>query len=300
MPRAMKTLKKPIFQNTGEQLTLFQEDSHASHTVLQDCKKAPKMNAIYGPKCVEEFEKFNHLGSWAKTFTGLLVGMEGWSSRRCKLIWKLKGTKYNRIYFQLQVLGRRTKETGSGLLPTVQAQGLKECENRRSVQIDLDLLPTPRAADVEGGRVKDVQHKDGKFFRENQKGERWGVKLRDVAESGMLPTPQARDWKYPDKPGSANLERKLQKGWTIDLNSYVGMFSTPTSNDAKNATLPESQKKRNGLPGALMRADSSSETGRTSQLNPRFVMEMMSFPPGWTELPFLIGETNPLKPVGTQ
>jgi hypothetical protein len=30
-----------------------------------------------------------------------------------------------------------------------------------------------------------------------------------------------------------------------------------------------------------------------SQLNPLFVLEMMGFPPDWTELPFLNGETNP-------
>ena len=32
--------------------------------------------------------------------------------------------------------------------------------------------------------------------------------------------------------------------------------------------------------------------GKTSQLNPQFVAEMMGFPPNWTELPFLSGETK--------
>jgi hypothetical protein len=35
--------------------------------------------------------------------------------------------------------------------------------------------------------------------------------------------------------------------------------------------------------------------GKTSQLNPLFVLEMMGFPPNWTELPFLNGETNQSK-----
>jgi len=39
--------------------------------------------------------------------------------------------------------------------------------------------------------------------------------------------------------------------------------------------------------------------GTSSQLNPRFVMEMMGFPPNWTELPFLNGETNQSKPEVT-
>ena len=55
------------------------------------------------------------------------------------------------------------------------------------------MYPTPTASDIEGGAAKDVQIKDGHFFRENKKGERWGVKLRDAME--MYPTPTARDYK---------------------------------------------------------------------------------------------------------
>ena len=55
------------------------------------------------------------------------------------------------------------------------------------------MYPTPTASDIEGGVAKDVQMKDGHFFRENKKGERWGVKLRDAIT--LLPTPTARDYK---------------------------------------------------------------------------------------------------------
>ena len=51
------------------------------------------------------------------------------------------------------------------------------------------MLPTLTASDGEGGVAKDVQHKNGSFFRENQKGERWGVKLSDAVS--ILPTPRA-------------------------------------------------------------------------------------------------------------
>ena len=42
------------------------------------------------------------------------------------------------------------------------------------------MLPTPTASDVEGGVAKDVQYKNGSFFRKNKQGVRWGVKLRDA------------------------------------------------------------------------------------------------------------------------
>jgi hypothetical protein len=41
-------------------------------------------------------------------------------------------------------------------------------------------------------------------------------------------------------------------------------------------------------------------TGKTSQLSPQFVLEMMGFPTDWTELPFLSGETNQSKLEETQ
>ncbi len=40
-------------------------------------------------------------------------------------------------------------------------------------------------------------------------------------------------------------------------------------------------------------------TGQSSQLNPRFVAEMMGFPPNWTELPFLNGEQTQSKVMET-
>jgi hypothetical protein len=72
-----------------------------------------------------------------------------------------------------------------------------------------------------------------------------------------------------------------------------GMLPTPTSQDGQNSMLPISQKGRHTVIGFLMR------TGQTSQLNPRFVAEMMGFPPDWTELPFLNGETKVSKDMAT-
>ena len=43
-----------------------------------------------------------------------------------------------------------------------------------------EFLPTPTASDIEGGVAKDVQYKNGSFFRVNKEGVRWGVKLRDA------------------------------------------------------------------------------------------------------------------------
>ena len=206
------TSKSSTAPNIAEQLTLFREASPASHTAQQESDLERMTNATCGPKCLELFGKLNRNGLWAKTFAGLLVGQTGWFSKKCALIWKLRGTKSNRSYFLLQALVHPTLDTESGLLPTP-VKG-----NARS-----------GATSIENGRMK----------------------------------------------------RKLAQGWTIELHDLarLGLLPTPTKQDAKNSTLPPSQKNRDSIPGSLL------TNGYTGQLNPLFVEEMMGFPIGWTELP---------------
>ena len=105
------------------------------------------------------------------------------------------------------------------------------------------LLPTPRTTDVGRGTEKDVKFENGTYFRENKKGVRFGVNITDVIASELLPT--------------------------------------PTANDGKNATLPESQKERISLVAEVMKYKTD---GQTSQLNPLFVSDMMGFPIMWCDI----------------
>jgi hypothetical protein len=189
------------------------------------------------------------------------VLMADWYSNKCALTWKMKGTKYNRLLFQLVPKTLRTEETDAGSLlptPTLNNENGRREDFSPSLLMVAKMLPTPRTADAEGGCVNNVQMENGNYFRTNKEGVRWGVKLRDVVESGMLPTPTASD-QYSGTPLlSENYPRET------DLKHYV-----------------------------------SQQIGKTSQLNPRFVAEMMGFPPNWTELPFQNGEQNQLKDMGT-
>jgi len=195
----METSKNSTRQLTLDELISLQEGSPASPTPSQDYKEAMKTSATCGQRCCALFENAPRATSWAKTFSALLVGMEGWSSRRCALTWKLKGTPYNRMYFQLQASTLPIEDTEFGLLltPTTREEVMdKDKFKKRMEKYDngttvpnlatqvVGMLPTPRTVDVEGGAVSNVKN-DGKgWYRENAKGERWGVKLRDVAELG--------------------------------------------------------------------------------------------------------------------
>ena len=214
----METLPNQISLNLEIQSTSSPEASLVSRIAQRAKEKAKTMPVTFGPKCFELFEKSDRATSWGKMFMDSLLGTADLFSTRCVLTWKLKVTPYGRLLFQLQPSARRTEETGSG------------------------LLPTPRTADIEGGCANNVQIENGSYFRTNANGVRWGVKLRDVVESGLLPTPRAFCYK----------DSAVDRG----------------------------------------KGNLGEVTGTGSRLNPRFVAEMMGFPPNWTELPFLNGETK--------
>ena len=215
----METLQKLTLVDGMEQWTLFPEGSPANPTAKQENDLAKRMNATCGPKCLEQFARFPRVGLWAKTFAGLLIGTTDWYSTKCRLTWKLKGTKSNRIYFQLAVSTLRTEETASGLLPTVKT--------------------------FDATKQRDLDENGQNVSRTT--GQKYGVHLTQMAVSGLLPTPSASD--HPGK----NTGRRNQ----------------------------------DSIPKRIREAG-----GQTSQLNPRFVAEMMGFPPNWTELPFQSGETK--------
>jgi hypothetical protein len=180
------TSQKQTSLFTEEQLTSSQEASHANHIHQQESGSEKKMNAICGPACLEQYEKFSHIGLWAKTFSALLIGMEGWYSKRCKLTWKLKGTKYNRMYFQLRPLTLHTEGIGFGLL----------------------LLKTPTKMDgeVSSGKANPVSGNSGTLAQEIMSGY-----APTMIKLGMLPTPSARDWKGEGGNG-ADLNRTIGTG----------------------------------------------------------------------------------------
>ena len=216
----METSKSSTRQLTLDELISSQEDFPANPTHSQESEWARKTNATCGPKCVESFGKFSRVGSWAKTFAALLVGMEGWSSTRCKLTWKLKGTKSHRMYFQLQPSVRPTAGIESGLLltPTTREEVMdQEKFKARMEKYDngttvpnlatqvVGMLPTPTAFDYNTPRSQEAWDK-----AKEKHGDALQNPLKQMAAFGMLPTPIAGDWKGQRRVGrdGLNVERE--------------------------------------------------------------------------------------------
>jgi hypothetical protein len=278
--QAMATSQKQTSLFGEEELTSLQGDFLANPTQPPANASEKRMNATSGQKCLEQFERFNHVGLWAKTFAGLLIGTGEWYSTRCKLTWKLKGTKYSRFWFQLVAKTLPTEGKEFGLLPTVTTKN------------------------VTGGAVQ-VNEK-GK--RQNKGGTEFSAQLHDLAKSGLLPTPTASDATtgsiigqndqfVTTKNGTPRKVNQNGQNGSVGLGRFavMGMLPTPKAQEARgNASNDRGKFNLTDKIAEIYRPD-----GKTSQLNPRFVAEMMGFPPNWTELPFQSGETNPLKPTET-
>ena len=110
---------------------------------------------------------------------------------------------------------------------------------------------------------------------------------------GMLPTPTARDYRNGSRMGSVRMNRKIEKGYTVELNDMAvnGILPTPTASDKNTGTTKD---RKDGISRmSNLNHNIAHLYGKTSQLNPRFVAEMMGFPVDWTVLPFLNGGKNP-------
>jgi hypothetical protein len=246
----METSKKQTLLFTEDKSTSSQADSLANHTQQQANDLERKMTATSGLKCLEQLERFNHVGLWAKTFVALLIGMTDWYSKRCRLTWKMKGTKSNRLYFLLQASTLRTEEIECGLL----------------------LTPTSVMTDERPEKMRERVARNG-----YKNGTKYGSLLSQVKYGGMLPTPVASDVE-----GGVSDPRQIKNKGT----RWVRVSDN---------TSTEFGAKLRDVAQMLPNTD-----GKTSQLNPLFVEEMMGFPESWTLSPFLNGEENLSKPTETQ
>jgi hypothetical protein len=133
--------------------------------------------------------------------------------------------------------------------------------------------------------------------RAEKNGYKNGTKYNSLTSQivfGMLPTPNTMD-SLPPKEGEAmeriaNGARKGRKS-PSNLREYVNpksweayMLPTPIAQESDKITGKENQDS--------LTKRARLETGKTSQLSPLFVEEMMGFPKNWTASPFQSGEEN--------
>ena len=233
-----------------------QEDSPANLSPSLAEERERTITATSGHRCFERYGRYTPLGSLVKT----LMESRRWWSPAKSLIWdaqtifskrityterkadspstksvqtsKPKDIPSNRLLFQLVPSEHHTEETEFGLLPTVQTQGLKQCNKKGKTEfVPLDLLPTPNAMDI--------AHKDMEINERGRRNPKKGktdhsLGLEDMAVAQLLPTPTALD------KGGGRINKSLSPNAaerpTLALAARKGLLPTPCSIEATKFT----------------------------------------------------------------
>ena len=247
-----------------------QEDSPANLSPSLAEERERTITATSGHRCFERYGRYTPLGSLVKT---LLASRRWWSPAK-SLRWdaqtifskrityterkadspstksvqtsKPKDIPSNRLLFQLVPSEHRTEETESGLLPTVQTQGLKQCNKKGKTEfVPLDLLPTPNAMDI--------AHKDMEINERGRRNPKRGktdhsLGLEDMAVAKLLPTPcsiEATKFTKTINPNS-------QMGQGLTALAVNGLLPTPTAMEVKHSNRVKGLKEQ-GVKGMYSR-----------------------------------------------
>ena len=293
MQKVIRILQLRIFGDEGDGSTSSQEVSHASPFPLPAGERAQRTAVTSGLTCSVPFTRSGPVGLLVRT----LVASSRWYSPARRLTWDVSPLCSERISLYT-VSGRNTSSRPSAVILSVKDIPSSRCLFRlvpsvpRTEGTVSGLLPTPIASDF---KVRGPGSQ--------QKG------LPEIIREMLLPTPTATEihhwqrverWKRQGRTSMHETEdgEKNPNGLT-DFLDFHGLLPTPTARDWKGAPTLENFERKGKNPRQGSLPDFFAQTGRSFQLNPLFVAEMMGFPVNWTVLPFLPGGNSPSRDTGT-
>ena len=282
MQKVIRILQLRIFGDEGDGSTSSQEVFHASPFPLPAGERVRRTTVTSGLTCSVPFTRSGPVGLLVRT----LVASSRWYSPARRLTWDVSPLCSERISLYT-VSGRNTSSRPSAVILSVKDIPSSRCLFRlvpsvpRTEGTVSGLLPTPIASDF---KVRGPGSQ--------QKG------LPEIIRELLLPTPTATEihhwqrverWKRQGRTSMHETEdgEKNPNGLT-DFLDFHGLLPTLEHIGRKGKN-----PRQGGLP------DFFAQTGRSFQLNPLFVAEMMGFPTSWTVLPFLPGGSSPSRDTGT-
>ena len=282
MQKVIRILQLRIFGDEGDGSTSSREVFHASPSPLPAGERVRRTAVTSGLTCSVPFTRSGPVGLLVRT----LVASSRWYSPARRLTWDVSPLCSERISLYT-VSGRNTSSRPSAVILSVKDIPSSRCLFRlvpsvpRTEGTVSGLLPTPIASDF---KVRGPGSQ--------QKG------LPEIIRELLLPTPTATEihhwqrverWKRQGRTSMHETEdgEKNPNGLT-DFLDFHGLLPS-LEHIGRKGKNPQ----QGGFP------DSFAQTGRSFQLNPLFVAEMMGFPTSWTVLPFLPGGSSPSRDTGT-
>lgn len=290
----MKTLPKQTSQSGTAKSMFSQEDSPANLSPSLAEERERTITATSGHRCFERYGRYTQFGSLVKT----LMESRRWWSPAKSLRWdaqtifskrityterkadspstksvqtsKPKDIPSNRLLFQLVPSEHRTEETEFGLLPTVQTQGLRQCNKKGKTEfVPLDLLPTPNAMDI--------AHKDMEINERGRRNPKRGktdhsLGLEDMAVAKLLPTPCSIEGTKFTKTINPN----SQMGQGLTALAVNGLLPTPTAMEVKHSNRVKGLKEQ-GVKGMYSRKNGALRpNGLTDFLDFHYLLTPMA------------------------
>lgn len=312
-----------------------QEDSPASLSVRLGSEEARMMTATSGRTCSALSKSAGPLGSLVKmllaspvwhshrvmlewTYAPLLKAKkhtEIWRRQECSTAFVATSNERdmmsNRLLFRLVPQTPRTDATASGssatMLPTITSGADRNTDYAQGGKclktglLDAGLLPTPNAMNRDRTDVAINQALEGKLLtaRRNKAGTQRHFSIKDTImyrvvrqnmAEGLLPTPRVGGQEgYETRKARQGHEKAVSYlEAAVEWQMSTAMLPTPQACEAYKLTGHESQDS--------LTKRAREATGKTSQLNPLFVEEMMGFPTYWTLMPFLKGRKEASAP----
>lgn len=282
MQKVIRILQLRIFGDEGDGLTSSQEVSHASPFPLPAGERARRTAVTSGLTCSVPFTRSGPVGLLVRT----LVASSRWYSPARRLTWDVSPLCSERISLYT-VSGRNTSSRPSAVILSV-----KDIPSSRYL---FRLVPSvPRTEGTVSGLLPTPIASDFKVRGPGSQQKGLPESIREM----LLPTPTATEihhwqrverWKRQGRTSMHETEdgEKNPNGLT-DFLDFHGLLPTLEHIGRKGKN-----PRQGGLP------DFFAQTGRSFQLNPLFVAEMMGFPTSWTVLPFLPGGSSPSRDTGT-
>ena len=220
------------------------------------------------------------------------------SSKPSARTLKPKDILSNRLLYRLVPSVRPIEETESGSSLVTSASDyekkrVKENRIRMAEYLRTNLLQTPTTVQ----RCEAPEKMKERALKKGYKnGTTYNSLLSQLVYGGLLPTPQAADSSIGAVIGQNDrfiitkngMFRKVNQNGSngsVGLGRIFHLMSTPTASDWKGG----STRKNPSLQRTSLRGEIHADygIGKTSQLNPLFVEEMMGFPTYWILMPFL-------------
>ena len=282
MQKVIRILQLRIFGDEGDGSTSSQEVFHASPFPLPAGERVRRTAVTSGLTCSVPFTRSGPVGLLVRT----LVASSRWYSPARRLTWDVSPLCSERISLYT-VSGRNTSSRPSAVILSV-----KDIPSSRYL---FRLVPSvPRTEGTVSGLLPTPIASDFKVRGPGSQQKGLPESIREM----LLPTPTATEihhwqrverWKRQGRPSMHETEdgEKNPNGLT-DFLDFHGLLPTLEHIGRKGKN-----PRQGGLP------DFFAQTGRSFQLNPLFVAEMMGFPTSWTVLPFLPGGSSPSRDTGT-